>query len=358
MMETQSSVENELFVRGRLSVVICNYNYEQFVAQAIESALALDWQDVEVIVVDDGSTDQSPGIIQAYAPRGVRVFLKDNRGQASAAEEGYQHSSGEWILFLDSDDSLHSSLVKEAAQAMKPGWSMIQFQMSVVDEIGRATGSVFPKYKKDIGPERIRRWMSTTDSYPTPPTSGNLLSRRFLAKIFPLEKNMDPAIDSYFLATAPLLGDVITVSKPLVSYRVHRSNDGAQQKLDMARISRDFGRHIARCNYATRTAARWGIEVPPDRWRYGYYNLAMRLASLRLLAAEHPLPYDSLGSCLADAGRSMFRSQGLTPLRHLAMTLWLLVIGLSPIFVARNLISWRFAPPTRPRFIQRFIQSS
>lgn len=91
----------------RFSTVICNYNYGQFVGQAIQSALDQTYpaDRLEVVVVDDGSTDDSR---QAYAtfahdPR-VRIVLQENRGQSAAFEAGVQAATGDFVCLLDSDD--------------------------------------------------------------------------------------------------------------------------------------------------------------------------------------------------------------------------------------------------------------
>src|SRR5450631_1841230 len=144
---------------GLASVIICNYNYERYVGAAISSALAIDWPDVEVIVVDDGSTDGSAKVIEAFGPRGVTALFRQNGGQAVAAADGYRHSRGEWVLFLDSDDMVDPSIVRDAVAAMKPGWSMIQFQMKVIDENGELLGNIFPKYRDVVTPPEIRNWV-------------------------------------------------------------------------------------------------------------------------------------------------------------------------------------------------------
>jgi len=354
MQETNTSAVKV----GLVSIIICNYNYERFVEASISSALAVDWPQVEVIVVDDGSTDRSREVIEGFASRGVTALFRPNKGQARAADEGYRYSRGEWILFLDADDTVDPSIVREAVAAMKPGWSMIQCQMMGVDEFGRSLNNIFPRYRKDITPTLIRRWVAETDTYPTPPTSGNLLSREFLDKIFPLEEGMDRAVDSYFLATAPLLGDVLTVNKPLAFYRLHQNNFSAQLVLDISRLQRDFMGHLRRCNYGTRIAEKYGVSVPPDRWRFGFYNLAMRIASLRFAPTEHPLPGDTIGKCLKDWTKSVSIPQGMTPLRHAAMSVWLLNVALAPQSVARTLVSWRFAPQSRPGFLKFLIRAA
>ena len=199
-----------------VSIVICNYNYESCVGEAIISALAVDRPNVEIIFVDDGSTDVSRQVIEAFIPRGIVALLRPNKGPARAADEGY--CRGRWILFLDADDMVDPSVVREAVAVMRPGWSLIQFQMRVIDGSGKAQEGLFPKYGDDVTPAAIRSWVSQADTYPTAPTSGNLLSREFLDKIFPLEEGMDRAVDSYFLSTAPFPGDVLTVKNPLVSF--------------------------------------------------------------------------------------------------------------------------------------------
>lgn len=353
-----SSEKPDGAIPGLVSVIICNYNYESYVGEAISSALAINWPTVEVIVVDDGSTDGSAKVIERFAPRGVRCLLQANRGQAMAAAAGFRQSRGEWILFLDADDLVEPTIVRDAVEVMRPNWSMIQFQMNVINETGELLNNIFPKYRPDVNPSSIRRWVMEVDNYPTPPNSGNLLSRTFLDKIFPLEDGMDRFVDSYFLSTAPLLGDVLTVRKPIVRYRMHGSNDGAQSVLDISKIARDLGRHLRRCRYSAKIASRYGLNVSPERWRFGYYNLSMRLASLRLAPLTHPLQDDTLAQCLRDWTVSITRSQGLGLVRHVAMAIWLFSVAVMPKPVARTLVSWRFAPLSRPQFLKRVIQAS
>ena len=95
------------------SVIITSFNYERYLAQAIDSALAQTWPAVEVIVVDDGSTDGSPTIIERYGPR-VHAVFKSNGGQGSALNVGFASSRGEIVLFVDSDDALLPHAVERA----------------------------------------------------------------------------------------------------------------------------------------------------------------------------------------------------------------------------------------------------
>src|SRR4051794_59978 len=118
-----------------LSVIVANYNYAEFVGVAIESALAIDWPDVEVIVVDDGSTDNSRAVIEKFGGRVVAIF-QENAGQIAARNLGFARSRGEAIILLDSDDVLHPSIMRETARVWHPGVSKVQFRMRGIDAEG------------------------------------------------------------------------------------------------------------------------------------------------------------------------------------------------------------------------------
>jgi glycosyltransferase involved in cell wall biosynthesis len=351
-------MKNEAMNNELVSIIITNYNYERYLAASIASALAVDWPRTEIIVVDDGSTDRSRDIVDSFVPRGIKSLYIENQGQAQAAARGFAESRGEWIVFLDADDILEPSIIREAVKVMRPGWSMIQFRMSIIDGLGNPAGRSFPTYRRDATPEKIRSWAAKVASYPAAPTSGNVLARSFLERIFPLEDGMDSAIDTYFIPTAPFLGDVLTVHKPLVNYRVHGKNSSAQSTLDVTKIALDLRRHIASSRYSASIARANGIEIAPDRWRYAFYNMGMRLTSLRLAPAQHPIQDDTLTDCVKDAFRSFTKWQGLSPLRHASVMIWLLSVALAPVSVARMLVAWRYTLNSRPQAVQRLIDAT
>jgi glycosyltransferase involved in cell wall biosynthesis len=96
------------------SIVIGNYNYARFLSAAVESALSQTYRDVEVIVVDDGSTDESRSILHRYKDR-VRIVLQENGGRAAVFNSGFRVSSGDIVLFLDSDDLLIPHAIEAVA---------------------------------------------------------------------------------------------------------------------------------------------------------------------------------------------------------------------------------------------------
>src|SRR5262245_53259028 len=86
-----------------ISVVIPCHNAAAYLRSSIDSVLAQTVPPREILVIDDGSTDESATVAMSYAPR-VRVVKQTNRGPASARNRGIEEATGEWIAFLDADD--------------------------------------------------------------------------------------------------------------------------------------------------------------------------------------------------------------------------------------------------------------
>ncbi len=100
-----------------VSIAINNFNYGRFVGDAIDSALAQRYPHVEVIVVDDGSTDDSHRVIDRYRDRVVTLF-KENGGMASTHNAAFERAGGDVVIFLDADDTLLPTAAERAVDAM------------------------------------------------------------------------------------------------------------------------------------------------------------------------------------------------------------------------------------------------
>ena len=98
----------------KISVIVPVYNTEQYLRRCIDSVLAQTYQDFELLLIDDGSTDSSGAICDEYAARDsrVRVFHKVNGGVSSARNVGLDNARGEWVTFVDSDDYIEENFLK------------------------------------------------------------------------------------------------------------------------------------------------------------------------------------------------------------------------------------------------------
>ena len=173
------------------SIIIDNYNYGHFIGEAIDSALQQSYQNIEVIVVDDGSTDNSREIIRSYGEKIIPV-LKNNGGQASAFNAGYYKSTGDVIFFLDSDDTLVPNAVNNALQFFlsNPEITKVQWPLWIVDKNGKRTGETRPSQVPPQGNFRDVVLEGGPTSCTSSPTSGNAWARHFLEKIFPVPEDV------------------------------------------------------------------------------------------------------------------------------------------------------------------------
>lgn len=327
----------------RFSFVIANHNYARFVGRAIESALGQDWPEVEVVVVDDGSTDGSRQVIAHYGDK-ITAIMQANAGQRVANNVGFAATTGEVIVFLDADDVAAPDFARAVAGKWRPGLSKVQVQVARTDVHERPLGSVIPAISLAPGAPEIRQWAATTSEYPTPPGSGNAYARSFIGRFFPIGEQEDSSTDSTCLALAPFLGDVETVLKPLVLYRQHGSND-SNLHAGPDRFAREVRRAYHRQQSAERILSQLGSRhLPePDCLRKGRHLLQLRIASRRVSPDNHPRAAGSWLELLIDTIRSLM-PYGVEPARkRFLIAGWALATLMAPPGLARRLIYGRFA---------------
>ncbi len=137
-----------------VSVVIPVYNLEAYIGEAIDSVLNQDFKDLEVILVDDGSTDRSRKIITDYQqrfPGRVYSLLRGHQGAAAARNAGIAASRGEWIAFLDGDDIWKPQKIARQMQAAAENPAIDMLATAVEKEGSR---EIIPKHNPD--PKQLR----------------------------------------------------------------------------------------------------------------------------------------------------------------------------------------------------------
>lgn len=216
------------------SIIVNNHNYGRYLREAIDSALAQTYPQAEVIVVDDGSTDDSPEIIAGYGERIVAV-LKENGGQASAFNAGFANCRGEVICFLDSDDLFREDKVAETVRLLNPfrieGKDVLLYHdLEVVDRHGSLLGTTKlsgRRFKTNLPPNLYRHACEHGYIlYAAGPTSGLALTRSLAERIFPIpEAGIRTSADNFVVKAASLLGEVHEAKAALSKYRVHGENN-------------------------------------------------------------------------------------------------------------------------------------
>ncbi|MDE1512177.1 glycosyltransferase [Serratia nevei] len=113
----------------KVSVVIASYNTEKYIVECVNSVLNQDYQNVELVVVNDGSTDATGALLAEVARNhtNVKVVNQENQGQSAARNNGVSVATGEFVVFLDSDDIFDVSLVSKCVTALVSTHSDIVF---------------------------------------------------------------------------------------------------------------------------------------------------------------------------------------------------------------------------------------
>jgi glycosyltransferase involved in cell wall biosynthesis len=240
-----------------VSIVINNYNYESFLQVAIDSALKQTYLNIEVIVVDDGSTDHSREIIASYGDRIVPV-TKENGGQASSLNAGVQASSGDILCFLDADDIFYPQKVEVIIERLLQVGQQNQdvllnnfletidqneapIKVDVVNEILSDPGEwrflselrgkplFFDGQLNQVStPEQVYRFASNYRFVPYlgVQTSGITMTKSLANKVFPLpDEGIRVSADVFLVKAASLYGMVYSTSDVLTKYRIHGSNN-------------------------------------------------------------------------------------------------------------------------------------
>ena len=203
-----------------VSVIIPNYNYAKYVGEAVESVLAQTYPQVEVIVVDDGSKDNSAEILAGFGDR-VKVILQKNSGVSAARNRGVSESRGEYIAFLDADDVwLSNKLEKQMAVLQAEGAGLVHCGYVEIDSEGNEGEIVLSGAGgSDVYKELL---------FFRPAIIGGCSSAVIRRDIFNETGGFDEQLstsadwDLYFNAT--YRARTAFVREPLVKYRFHGNN--------------------------------------------------------------------------------------------------------------------------------------
>lgn len=122
-----------------LSIIVPVYNVEKYLKRCVDSVLQQDYHDYEIILVDDGSTDSSGKICNSFCsqhPSSVRVIHKENGGLSSARNAGLNIATGDYIMFLDSDDWIESGCLKKFVPLFAKNFDLIMGRAWSIDDKG------------------------------------------------------------------------------------------------------------------------------------------------------------------------------------------------------------------------------
>jgi glycosyltransferase involved in cell wall biosynthesis len=332
-----------------LSIVINNYNYERFLQRAIESALGQTYPHVEVVVVDDGSTDGSRQLIEGFRDRVIAVE-QANAGQAAALNAGFAACRGDIVIFLDADDELYPRAAQRVVQRFRAGIAKLHFRLDAVDQDGVPLGFTNPPASQSLPEGPVLPSLLRTGGYVTPVMSGNAFTREALKRILPMpEVEWRIAADGYLVTAAPFYGPVVAIEERLGVYRIHGSNAWAPDAIDAANLPRRVAHDLAKYALIRMLAAANGLSAARNLERNNQVHLRHRIASLRLSPRSHPVPQDRLWRLAWWGVRQTVFHSDLDVRRRLTFVVWFATVAFAPRSIATRAILLLYAPQRRQR---------
>lgn len=228
-----------------VSVLVGNYNYAKYLGQSIESVQNQSYRNWELIICDDGSTDDSVAVIEKYANRDGRVRLvrKQNGGHPSALNAAFAECRGEIICLLDSDDLYLPSKLQQVVSKCQaqPQAGLVVHRVIRVDQ-NRNRQGVWPLSDLPegwFGPQLLKG--GGILGY-LPPTSGLIVRREIAEALFPLrtEPPFRSSPDQIVMRLAPLITNVAAIPEAMAEYRLHNSNSYAQHSVTADSVGKEL----------------------------------------------------------------------------------------------------------------------
>jgi len=250
-----------------ISVVIPLYNQQQFVAQAIDSILDQTYSPIEIIVIDDGSSDDPQPVLDKYRGK-IQVVSQENQGLAAARNAGIALARGDFVQFLDADDWLHPDKIRLQLEFMKKERAAISY--CEILQYEQASEKSLLRY---IGPleDMFGHLYNFWHLYPLP-VHGILLKKELFDRFGPFATDLTACEDRHFFSRLAA-GGVVFAYFPFIggSRRVH----GQSMNRDRFHIIGNILRYYQKLN----------AELGDDYFfgRYGFSGYDLMCANLTYL---------------------------------------------------------------------------
>jgi glycosyltransferase involved in cell wall biosynthesis len=284
-----------------------NYNYGQFVGRAIQSILDQTYTHFELIICDDGSTDDSCARAQTYVERDKRVKLirKGNGGQASGYNAAYRQSSGDVICLLDSDDVYHPTKLEKVIEALQkwPDSGFVGHRLLRVSQEGQQEG-ITPLFAQMPSGWQAESILREAGFLPYLAPGGGLGVRREIAeRIFPLPENgpMRNCGDVPFMLLAPLMTPLIAINEPLAEWHRHGDNYANRSRIDAAYVERQLNVYEHQWNLQRRYLAQYHLSMADSLATLdtNCHVASMRYTLVRLRGQRWLGAYQAMIRCLS-----------------------------------------------------------
>lgn len=284
---------------GMISIVIPCYNQAHFLKDAIESILIQTYQNYEIIVVNDGSTDETSRVVNRF--ENVILIEQNNQGLSASRNNGLKKCNGEFIVFLDADDSLCPNALEIGFNAFKehPDCVFVSGLSQLVDEPGKPRWTVQPITYSNDNYESLLRFNFIW-------SPSNVMYRRALfEKIEPFDTNINPTADYELYLRVARQFAIFHHSKIVTNYRQHQTSMSKNYKLMLDCVLEVYERQqeFIKDNATYQKALKYGISSFKSIYLEGiYYQFSQSIKKgefkkafkLALILLSYPLKMPKL----------------------------------------------------------------
>jgi len=210
-----------LTTNRKVSVIIPNYNYAQYVCEAIDSVLNQTYKNIEIVVVNNGSTDNSLEVLEKYTKK-ITLVNQGNLGQSGARKSGLEKATGDFIAFLDADDKWDKQKIEKQLLLFTPKVELVycginlfseNAQKIIATEIPTFRGSCSEAFIDYPGVSIVLSGESTS-----------IFTRSLLDKVGGFDPELNSAAGWDFFRRCSKFSEFDFVPEPLTNYRLHSSN--------------------------------------------------------------------------------------------------------------------------------------
>ena len=132
-------------MKHKFSLIIPAYNVEKYIKKCLDSVLNQTYNNYEIIIINDGSTDNTSKILESYkSNKKIKIINQENKGLSNARNTGVSNAKGDYILFIDSDDFIEKELLEILNKTIKDE-DLVRFQIKILDE----TNKIIKEYKEE-----------------------------------------------------------------------------------------------------------------------------------------------------------------------------------------------------------------
>ena len=289
----------------KISVIIPSYNRAEFVAQTVRSVLAQSFEGFEIIVIDDGSTDETAERLAAFKGfANFRYFYQPNSGRSAARNRGMERARGEYLMFLDSDDVLAPDVLKNLWRTARrfPASGIVAGRRVNINELGEVTGAddynrLGAFADRRVHFEKIRRLFLCMGSY--------IIKKDLARRLDGFDVNLEPCEDLDFFFRFCDRAKITFIEEDAVLIRRHDNNtpphsifDGLMRVSQIHLDSLDVNPQGYPANIIREMRAEWQLKMAHLYYRDGdspnagrHFLKAFRVAPELLFDRETMQPF-------------------------------------------------------------------